>query len=141
MAADLQARGPLVAAVVAPVLSAQEAMRAAGQPVAAPVTVTGLIDTGSARTAIDRGIASRLGLQPVGFRLISTPSSEGAVRVPAYAVQVGLAGRGGGVAFDTVTVVEGQIADQNIGILIGRDILASAVFVYVGTSGQCTISF
>jgi hypothetical protein len=56
-------------------------------------------------------------------------------------VQLALPGHAGGVTFDVVTAVEARVADQNIGVLIGRDVLASAVLVYVGQSGQCTISF
>ena len=140
-AADLRERGPVVPAVVSPVQPAREAMRAAGRQVPPAAAVTGLIDTGSARSAIDRGTAARLGLRPVGSTLVSTLTSAGGVPVLLYAVQLVLAGQGSNMAFDMVTVVEASLADQQLGVLIGRDVLASAVFVYTGPARQCTISF
>jgi hypothetical protein len=136
--ADLREHGPVLTVAVSPVRAAADAMRAAGQTVPPPVTVPGLIDTGAFRTGIDRGIASRLGLRPAGIALISTPTSAAGVPVLTYAVQLALPG---GVTFARVTAVEASIAGDGLGILIGRDVLASAVLVYVGTTGQCTLSF
>ena len=111
-------------------------MQQAGQQVPVPVTVSALIDTGATTSAIDRGTAQQLGLQPVGAILISTPSTAG-VQVPQYAVRFLLPA---GVVFET-TAIEATLAGQNIGALIGRDVLSRAVFVYVGYGGHCTISF
>jgi hypothetical protein len=61
--------------------------------------------------------------------------------MPTYAIQLALTGQGSTVSFDAVTVVEAKIADQSVGVLIGRDVLASAAFMYAGQPGQCTLAF
>jgi aspartyl protease len=134
--ADLRQRGPVLPVNIAAASPAEQAMRAAGQPVPPPVTVDALIDTGAARSAVDKGTAARLGLQPVGAALIATPTTESA-QVPVYAVRFVLPDA---VVFE-VTAIEATLAGQNIGALLGRDLLSRAVFIYVGYAGQCTISF
>ena len=136
-ALDLQQRGPVVNAIVAVSTPLERMLRAAGLPVPQPVAVTALVDTGAFSSAIDRNTARRLGLQPVGAILISSPGPvPRPVRVLQYAVQIVLP------TLDAVdiTVIEAQV-DETIQAVLGRDILAHAIFIYNGFSGECTISF
>jgi hypothetical protein len=56
--------------------------------------------------------------------------------MPAYAVRFLLPG-----AELETTAVEGALGGHDAKAILGRDVLARAVFVYVGWAGQCTISF
>lgn len=135
-APDLQQRGPVVTATIAVSAAVEQVLRRAGVPVPPPVPVTALIDTGAAVSAVDRGTAERLGLLPVGEMLLSTPT--GPARVPRYLVRIMLTNL---VVLET-TVVEVQMRDEdNVSVVLGRDVLSTAVFIYVGYTGQCTIAF
>ncbi len=124
-------------AAIAASSPAELALRRAGMPVPAPVSVTALIDTGAFCSAIDRDTASRLGLLPVGVTLISAPGEVAhPVRVLQYAVRIVLPT----LAVLEATVIEAQV-DEAIGAVLGRDVLSSAVFIYAGDTGHCTIAF
>lgn len=138
VAADLIRRGPVLDALIAVAAPVGLLLRANGLPVPPPVPVPALIDTGAGHSAISGTIARHLGLLPVGEALISMPDREPrAVRTVRYAVQIVLPALN--TVFD-VTVIEAQF-DESIGAVLGRDILASAIFLYVGATGHCTISF
>ena len=111
-------------------------MRAASEVVPAPVQLQAMIDTGATSTVIQQGIASKLGLKPVGVAHITTPSSTG---VPCfeYAVRYLLPNN---VVVNGV-VIEAPLEGQQIQALIGRDVLAHGVLVYIGYMGSYTLSF
>jgi hypothetical protein len=94
-----------------------------------------LVDTGATASAIARGVARKLGLQPVGVIPVNTPSSTGTV-MPLYAVRLLLPNN---IVFET-TAIEAQLQGQGIGGLVGRDVLSQAVFVYIGYINQFTIA-
>ena len=133
--ADLIARGPTLDIAIAPTVAAEQAMTAGGQQAPTPAQVTALIDTGASGSAISRGIAQQLGLNPVGVTLVTTPSST-AVPMAAYAVRLVLPSR---IVFE-VTAIEADLQAQGIGALIGRDILSQAVLVYIGYANEFTIA-
>jgi len=95
-----------------------------------------MIDTGAGVTAIQAGTVSALGLNPVGVQTVTTPSStnvlcqEFAVRLlfPKNIIYQG-------------TVIEAPLQGQHIQALLGRDVLAFATLVYVGSEGFVTIGF
>ena len=107
-----------------------------GTPVPAPIPVSMLVDTGASGTLIQAGLPQRLGLQPVGSQLISTPSSEN-VHCLQYSFRLLLPK--GLVA--VVTAVEAPLQGQNIQGLIGRDLLQHGILVYLGQENQFTLSF
>jgi predicted aspartyl protease len=132
---DLRARGPLAQISLAVSGAAETALRAAGDAVPPPVQLTALIDTGAATTAIRQGVAQQLGLLPVGVRPISTPSSTRA-DMPIYAIRVVL----NTVVFEVTAIEATGLAVQGIDALLGRDVLAQAVFVYIGYANEFTIA-
>jgi predicted aspartyl protease len=132
---EMQRRGPLVQVNIAVAAAAEQALTSAGQPVPPPVAATALIDTGATGSAISRGIAQQLGLQPVGAIPVSTPSSASVI-MAQYAIRLLLPNS---IVFET-TAIEAQLAGQGIGALIGRDVLAQAVFVYIGYTNEFTIA-
>jgi hypothetical protein len=95
-----------------------------------------MIDTGASCTVIREGMAHDLGLQPTGVRVVHTPSDAN-VRCREYLVRLLLPS---GVAFET-DVVEAPLKGQHIDCLIGRDVLARGVLVYIGPDNLFTLSF
>jgi len=95
-----------------------------------------MIDTGATGSVIQQGLASRLGLNPVGITQITTPSSAN-VACHEFLVRLLLPNN---VVVDT-TVIEAPLQGQPIQCLIGRDVLAHGVLVYVGYVNLFTLSF
>ena len=124
---DLTVSGPLVAVEVTLSAGAEAAEIKAGNPVPTPLTLSGMIDTGASATVLQQGLPAKLGLQPVGTTQVNTPTSQGVV-CPLYSVRVVLPSR----IVVEVIAVEAPLAGQNIQCLIGRDVLAGGVFVYIG---------
>lgn len=116
--------------------AAEQALRQAGTPVPQPVAALAMIDTGASGSVIRQGLAAQLGLQPVGVINVSTPSSTN-VPCNQYVVRFLLPNN---VIFET-TAIEAPLQGQNIQCLIGRDVLAHAVLVYVGYTNTFTLSF
>ena len=124
---NLHAVGPIVDLKIAVGTAVEAALRAAGTAIPTPVSAVGLIDTGATGSVIQQGLAAQLGLNPVGITYINTPSST---NVPCHEYVVRLIFPTN-IIFET-TIIEAPLQGQPIQSLIGRDVLAHAVFVYVG---------
>lgn len=83
---------------------------------------------------IQEGLAAQIGLQPIGVAKVNTPSSTN-VECYEYAVRFAFPNN---VA---ATVIEAPLKGQHIQGLIGRDVLQHALLVYIGYTGQFTLSF
>jgi hypothetical protein len=133
---DLQQVGPITELGLAVPQALEDELRRRSEPVPTPTRLLAMIDTGASASVIQQGLATQLGLQPIGTTLINTPSSTG-VSCYEYAVRL---------AFPNNVVVEGTVIEaalqgQHIQALIGRDVLAHGVLVYIGYTGQFTLSF
>jgi hypothetical protein len=95
-----------------------------------------MIDTGATGCVVQNGLLTALGIKPVGVTYINTPSSTN-VACHEYLVRFLLPNN---VVFET-TVIEAPLQGQHIQCLLGRDMLAHAVFVYIGYTNQFTVSF
>jgi len=95
-----------------------------------------MIDTGASSSMIEPGLASRLGLNPVGVQQVVTPTTTAPVSLPTYAARITLAT---GPVFET-TVMEAPLVGQAINGLIGRDVLAQCVLIYIGYANQFTLA-
>jgi len=128
--------GPIVDLRIAVGTVVEAALRQTNSPIPAPIQVTAMIDTGATGSVIAQGIANQLSLNPVGLVHINTPSS---VNVPCfeYLVRVLFPNN---VTLEG-TVIEAPLQRQHIKCLIGRDILARGVFVYIGYANLFTFSF
>jgi hypothetical protein len=133
---DLQRRGPVLDVGVTISAADEAALQAAGRPVPAPVTVQALVDTGAGISGLGAATARLLGLVPTDTRLIATPSAA-AVWMNVYTIRFLLPGG----AEEEVKAAGAELAGHGTGAILGRDVLAHAMFVYVGYAGQCTISF
>lgn len=132
----LQQDGPLVLVMLSLVGAAQTALQTQNAPVPPPVQATVMVDTGASGSVIAPGLAQQLGLQPVGVQQVSTPSTTKPVAMPVFAVRITLPN---GPVFET-TVVEAPLGGQAIQGLIGRDVLAQAVLIYIGYANQFTLA-
>lgn len=133
---NLRDVGPLVEVMLAVPATAERVLLGAGAAVPGPVTATAMLDTGASTTVIHPDLASQLGLTPVGVVYMSTPASS-SVECQAYRVRLVFMST---VSIET-TAVAAQMEGHNVECLIGRDVLAHAVFVYVGASDLFTLSF
>lgn len=101
-----------------------------------PVPVIAMIDTGASVSVVRQGLPGQLGLKPVGLTYISTPSSTNVARY-RFLVRFAFPNN----VFVEVPVVEAPLQGQNIQCLIGRDILAHGVLIYIGYSNLFSLSF
>jgi predicted aspartyl protease len=128
--------GPVVELRVAVGSAVEATLKKGGQPVPPPAPVVGMVDTGASGTVIQTGVAAQLGLNPVGVTTINTPSST---NVTCYRYVVRLAFPNN-VVVET-TVIEAPLQGQHIHCLIGRNVLAHGVLVYIGYSNLFSLSF
>jgi|SwirhirootsSR3_FD_contig_31_3936799_length_780_multi_5_in_0_out_0_2 hypothetical protein len=133
---NLQATGPVVELQIAIGTSLEAVMRAAHTPIPPAITVLAMLDTGATRSVIRQGLAAQLGLNPVGVTHITTPSQT---NVACYEYQIRLI-LPNNVTFEGV-FLEAPLQGQHIQCLIGRDVLAHAVLVYIGYSNLFSLSF
>lgn len=101
------------------------------------VKLDAMIDTGASHTVIRDDIPAKLGLNQVGEISANTPSATG-VRCYQYAVDMILPDN---VRIQNIIVSAMPLEDQPIQCLIGRDILAKGVLIYIGYVNQFTLSF
>lgn len=132
---NLQAMGPLVEMRIWVGTPVEEALKKADRKIPEPVAAKGMIDTGATASVIQPAIAQQLGLQPVGIVSISTPSSE---NVPCLQYVVRLIFPNNVIV--EALAIEAPLRGQHIQCLVGRDVLAHAVFVYTGYINQFTLS-
>lgn len=95
-----------------------------------------MIDTGASGSVIQQGLPGKLGIQPVGVSYINTPSSTN-VRCLEYLVRLVFPNN---VVVET-TIIKAPLQGQSIQCLIGRDVLAHGVLVYIGYGNLFSLSF
>ncbi len=133
---DLQATGPVVELRVAVGRAVESALQAAGATIPTPVPALAMIDTGASGSVLRQGLPAELRLNPVGLTYINTPSSR---NIPCYEYLVRLMFPNN-VLWEG-TALEAALEGQNIQCLIGRDVLAHGVLVYIGYTNQFSLSF
>lgn len=133
---DLQATGPIVEIRVAVGGPVELALQISGEPISAPVQAFAMIDTGASVSVVRQGLPAQLGLNPIGVTYINTPSST---NVPCYEYPVRLIFPNNVVV--EATVLEVPLQGQNIQCLIGRDVLAHGVLIYIGYGNLFSLSF
>ena len=133
---------PLIDLMVSVSEPRQAALIAAGLPVAPPVTVRGLIDTGASGTCIDNTVLASLSLNPTGKTLIHTPSTAGTAHtVNQFDVSLIFPLPRLNWRIKALAVMESHLRNQGIQALIGRDVLNDAIFTYNGASQIFTLGF
>jgi hypothetical protein len=121
-----------------------QALTAAGQPVAQPVLITALVDTGASCTCVDPAALAQLQLTPTGSVSLATPTTgSGLVSADQYDVALIIpAPNGQPLLLETIPVVASQLKTaQGFDALIGRDILGRCILNYNGDAGLFTLAF
>lgn len=133
---NLRKLGPVVEIRIGMTSAEEAAAHVLGDPVPVPLTVAALIDTGASHTVLRKDLATQLGLQPLGpfpFLTASSPSAH----YTQYAARLYFPHN----VEKEVLAVEMSLQGQHVQCLIGRDILADAVLVYLGESNLFSLSF
>ncbi len=133
---NLQAIGPVIEARIAIGSFLETSLKQGKQPVPSPIPVRAMIDTGASATVIQEGIPASLGIKPVGATLIHTPSSAN-VRCYEYLVRLVFPNN----VIVECTAIGAPLQGQQIQCLIGRDILAHGVLIYIGYTHTFSLSF
>lgn len=140
--------GPLIDVLIGPSPQRIAALKAAGITIPVMQKATFLIDTGASGTCVDQSVMQNLGLSPINYISIQTPSTNGSpIQCPVYDVQV---------IFQpsihqskpyqvphirAVSVIETHLKSQGIDGLIGRDILEYCLLVYNGHTNSYTLAW
>lgn len=115
--------------------AAEDVFKAAGQATPDPIEIAAMIDTGASHSVIQTGLAHRLNLNAVSTVAIHTPSSTNVI-CDVYAVRYVLPNN----IIHEGTAIEMPLQSQTMQALIGRDLLADAVLIYLGYANQFTLS-
>ncbi|MGI0141442.1 MAG: hypothetical protein ACREBF_02200 [Candidatus Micrarchaeales archaeon] len=134
--ANLQIDGPNVEVQFLVPRQIEEQYRKEGKTIPAPISIKALIDTGATNCVVRQDIPNALGLQPVDVIGINTPSSKNH-RAYRYFMRM--------IIPSTNITYEGlftalPLDGQNISSLIGRDLLAFGLLIYIGNANQFTLS-
>ena len=132
----LVALGPRLAVQLEVPSALAKQLAATGARVPTPVTGTALIDTGATRSAIDRTVVTRLGLNPVG--LVTLGTAAGPIPQALYPVRLIIQQMNFPAEFESVTGCD--LSGTDLIMLIGRDVLRVSMSVYDGNSGQYSLA-
>ena len=133
---NLQSVGPVVEIRLAVGSAVEKSLQTAGNPIPPAVPATAMIDTGATGTVIQQGLAGQLSLNPIGVTAITTPSSA---NVPCYEYVVRLVFPNNVIV--NTTAIEAPLQGQHIQCLIGRNVLAHGVLIYIGYNNLFSLSF
>jgi predicted aspartyl protease len=117
-------------------------MTAAGLTVPPPITVNFLIDTGASCTVVDQATIAPLGLAPTGETRVCTPTTGGGTESRLqYDVALMLYHTDNSRLFQSIPVIATDLSRQNIGGLLGRDVLEKCLLVYDGAVRNFSLAF
>lgn len=133
---DLQKQGPILKIRIAVPFDVEEALLSGGVEIPQPVEVSALIDTGASHTVLRQGVGAALGLRPVGTAPVLT-AGHSVVHCEEYHLRLIFPND----AVHETTIVELPMEGQFIQCLIGRDVLAKAVLIYIGERNLFSLSF
>ena len=133
---NLQQVGPVIDVLLTPSVAFLQTMKIAPSATKA-IKVLAMIDTGATGTVISKGLATQLGINPVGTIMINTPSSTNVVCYQ-FDVQIVFPNN---VNINSIMVTEAPLQGQHIQCLIGRDVLQHGVLIYTGYDNSFTLSF
>ena len=109
--------------------------RTRGIAVPADVSCVAIVDSGCTRTAIDLGIAQELGLPKLGQTAVSTAAGPQMSPVYAFSIMID-----NDLVLDCIQGVGCDLASQELGALIGMDLLSNCIMILNGQGGSFTIA-
>jgi hypothetical protein len=135
-APDLRGSGPVIQAFIGP--SREHIIAFGAQSIAAPISISALIDTGAASTVITSQTASLLRLRSVGVARIHTPTTVEPVLCRQFYVNIYLSET---FVIEDILATEAPLTGQAVQCLVGRDILSRGVFTYSGVDNLFRLTF
>ena len=135
----LAKRGPVVQVAIRVPPEIAQRLTAAEQPVPTPIVGFALIDSGASSSCIDNVAAQTLGLPVVNVILMAS-ATHASVETNVYPISFDILG-GSPMSVNCPRAAGAALANQNLVLLIGRDLLAMCHFTYNGASGEFTICF
>ena len=111
-------------------------MKKEGLIVPAPISGTGLIDTGATTTSIDLAAAESLSLPPTGEAVLGT--AGGTVKAPVFVFSVSIGD--GRILGETIRGMGCDLTSHGLVVLLGRDLLSHCVFIMNGPDGSFSLS-
>lgn len=109
-------------------------LKASGQPLPAPITVRGVIDTGTDVTAVAPNLLLQLGATPTNST--TTQTVGGSIPVDLYEISLSIHGTSPSTgifyATPTLLVIGLPSSIPAIDLLLGRDVLDECILIYDG---------
>ncbi|HEX9005441.1 MAG TPA: hypothetical protein VGB07_36375 [Blastocatellia bacterium] len=130
-------QGPRFQVLISVAQSVADQLVAKGQPIPAPISGWGLIDTGASNTCVDEAVAQKLQLPVIDVVQMTTPS-HASVQQNVYPIVLEFLGFN--VRLDVPRAMGATLANQGLVALIGRDFLQHCTLFYNGITGQVTLS-
>ena len=106
-----------------------------------PISVSGLIDTGSTHTIISPNIFERVSFKKTNTKATSSNVGEVDVPVESYLVTIKIVGTDDSTFQDIFEIEKSRVKLKGCDILIGRDILKYATYTYDGRNETYTLIF
>lgn len=135
---DLAASGPALQVAIGPSRELIAALTPLGVQMAAPFSLTAIIDTGAHTTVLNPAAVARLGIRPVGVAPIVTPSTTSPIACNRFHINVYFSED---FVVENVFAIEAPMGGVPYQCLIGRDILRYGTLLYAGHANQFTLSF
>jgi hypothetical protein len=135
--------GPTLAVVIGLTGREMASLVSVGQPIPAPLTLRGYLDTGTDASCIAPWAVQQLGLARLGS--VSTHTAGGQVKARLFDVSLTISGPAGKagpfLVRDHLTVMELAHPLPNLDALVGRDVLAECLLIIDGPGKQFTLAF
>ena len=129
---NLREKGPVVEVLFHISEELEKKLKEESKEIPKPVSVKALIDTGASSCIIQEDIPKKLGIKPIGQANICTPSTDSH---SCYQYFLRMAIPTHNLTYQGV-FISVPLKGQEIDCLIGRDILADSIFIYIGNNNQ-----
>ncbi len=136
-ASYLSQNGIVMNVAISPDMLTVSTLQTQGVQTPQPFLCKALVDTGASGLAIDRSIASFLGLKKKG--VTNNLTANGAKISPVYFVSLSFPGSNL-KSYDMLRATEVDLANQSFHCLIGRETMSNWHLHYNGQTGQISIS-
>lgn len=128
----LRTKGMLIKVHVGSASAVAGQQSSSGKTPQAPEEIIAMIDTGASISAIDQGVAARLGLVQTGS--IQVGGVGGMSQQPVFAAALEIPDAG--VTFDPLMLSGAQLGAPDFQMLVGRNLLCQMILTYDGANGQ-----
>jgi len=141
----LRAEGAMVAVEIGQSRSEVQRLRNAARPIATPVSLQALLDTGAECSCVDPQALATLTLPLANIGIVNIPALGGLTPVAQHETCLTVLHPSGdarrNLVVDGLLVAETFLATLGYQVLIGRDVLSRCRFVYDGPGNWFRLSY